>query len=157
MTSLHVVLVHPEIPQNTGNIIRLCFLNAMKLHLVKPLGFSLDDASLRRAGIDYWERFRSQVEIHEDWEAFSAAHPLAASRGWFFSAHAKRSFWEIEYSDPAYLVFGKETGGLPEGFAERYRDRLTTIPKRNAEGRSLNLSNAVAVAAYEAMRPRSGG
>ena len=155
--SLHIVLVHPEIPQNTGNIIRLCFLNAMKLHLVKPLGFSLDDASLRRAGIDYWDRFHSEVEIHEDWGAFSEKHPDVATRGWFFSAHAERSFWEVEYADPAYLVFGRETGGLPEGFAERYRERLTTIPKRNPEGRSLNLSNAVAVAAYEAMRPRSGG
>lgn len=158
MRALHVVLVHPEIPQNTGNIIRLCFLNEMRLHLIEPLGFSLDDASLRRAGIDYWDRFHAQVEIHENWEAFSARHSDLVNQAWFFSAHASRSFWDIEdsgpegYGDPACLVFGRETGGLPEGFAERYRDRLTTIPKRSPEGRSLNLSNAVAVAAYEVMR-----
>jgi len=155
MRSLHIVLVHPEIPQNTGNIIRLCFLNEMKLHLVKPLGFSLDDASLRRAGIDYWDRFHQDVEIHEDWGAFCEGNPHLVDNAWFFSAHASRSFWDLrdeEYGDPACLVFGRETGGLPEGFAERYRDRLTTIPKRSPEGRSLNLSNAVAVAAYEVMR-----
>lgn len=162
MRSLHIVLFQPEIPQNTGNIIRLCFLNHLKLHLIEPLGFSLDDASLRRAGIDYWDRFRPEVEIHADWETFAARHPEAETAGHFFSAHATRTFWEAELGGPAgvppaeagavYLVFGRETAGLPEGLRARYRDRLVNIPKRNPEGRSLNLSNAVAVAAYEAMR-----
>lgn len=154
MSSIHIVLHRPEIPQNTGNIIRLCYLNRLKLHLIEPLGFSLDDTSLRRAGIDYWDRFAPEVEIHPDWETFAARHSDVATSGWFFSAHAKRSFWDIDYPDPAYLVFGSETAGLPEEIHRRYADRLATIPKRSSEGRSLNLSNAVAVAAYEAMRPR---
>jgi tRNA (cytidine/uridine-2'-O-)-methyltransferase len=151
LNSIHIVLFQPEIPQNTGNIIRLCFLNRLKLHLIEPLGFSLGDASLRRAGIDYWDRFQSEVEIHPDWEAFAGRHPVATA-GVFFSAHATRTFWEADYPDPVYLVFGRETAGLPEDFHHRYADRLVTIPKRNPEGRSLNLSNAVAVAAYESMR-----
>jgi tRNA (cytidine/uridine-2'-O-)-methyltransferase len=153
---IHIVLFQPEIPQNTGNIIRLCFLNDLKLHLIEPLGFTLEDASLRRAGIDYWDRFQSEVEIHKDWDAFAARHPAVESAGQFFSAHTSRSFWEAGHgedpSGPVYLVFGRETAGLPEELHARYRDRLVTIPKRSPEGRSLNLSNAVAVAAYEVMR-----
>lgn len=149
---IHLVLFQPEIPANTGNIIRLCFLNDIRLHLIKPLGFSLDDASLRRAGIDYWEKFRDQVEIHPDWEAFVARHPAAEANGRFFSAHAARSFWDAEYPAPSYLVFGRETAGLPGEFHARYAANLVTIPKRSAEGRSLNLSNAAAVAVYEVMR-----
>ena len=152
MPPLHVVLYQPEIPANTGNIIRLCFLNELTLHLVEPLGFSLDDASLRRAGIDYWDCFRDRVEVHPDWETLVARHPGVETAGLFFSAHARRTFWEAEYPDPVYLVFGRETAGLPEGFHRRYADRLVTIPKRSTEGRSLNLSNAVAVAVYEGMR-----
>jgi tRNA (cytidine/uridine-2'-O-)-methyltransferase len=151
-SAIHIVLFQPEIPANTGNIIRLCFLNRLKLHLIEPLGFSLDDASLRRAGIDYWDRFRSGVEIHPDWDAFAVRHPAVETAGLFFSTRAARSFWDAEYPDPVYLVFGRETAGLPEDFHRRYADRLVTIPKRNEEGRSLNLSNAAAVAAYEAMR-----
>lgn len=153
--AVHIVLFQPEIPANTGNIIRLCFLNNLRLHLIEPLGFSLDDAALRRAGIDYWDRFRDQVEIHPDWEAFLARHPEAVSQALYFTARTPRSFWDIDYPDPVFLVFGRETAGLPASFHERYAERLVTIPKRNPEGRSLNLSNAVAVAAYEAMR-RSG-
>jgi tRNA (cytidine/uridine-2'-O-)-methyltransferase len=151
-SSIHIVLFQPEIPANTGNIIRLCFLNNLKLHLIEPLGFSLDDTALRRAGIDYWERFQSEVEIHADWEAFVAKHPEAETCALFFTAHTKKTFWDATYPDPAYLVFGRETAGLPEDFHLRYADQLVTIPKRSAEGRSLNLSNAAAVAAYEAMR-----
>jgi tRNA (cytidine/uridine-2'-O-)-methyltransferase len=116
------------------------------------LGFSLDDASLRRAGIDYWEKFRDKVEIHPDWETFAARHPAVESNGRFFSAHTSRSFWEAEYPAPSYLVFGRETAGLPKEFHERYASSLVTIPKRSDEGRSLNLSNAAAVAVYEVMR-----
>jgi tRNA (cytidine/uridine-2'-O-)-methyltransferase len=149
MRPIHIVLFQPEIPQNTGNIIRLCFLNHLKL------GFTLEDASLRRAGIDYWDRFQSEVEIHPDWDAFAERYPQVETQGWLFSAHTSRSFWEADSggpADPVYLVFGRETAGLPEALHARYRDRLVTIPKRNPEGRSLNLSNAVAVAAYEIMR-----
>jgi tRNA (cytidine/uridine-2'-O-)-methyltransferase len=155
MRPIHIVLFQPEIPQNTGNILRLCFLNHLKLHLIEPLGFKLEDAALRRAGIDYWDRFRSEVEIHPDWEAFITRHPRAEGAGLFFSAHATRTYWEADFggpADPVYLVFGRETAGLPEVLHARYRDRLVTLPKRNPEGRSLNLSNAVAIAAYEVMR-----
>jgi tRNA (cytidine/uridine-2'-O-)-methyltransferase len=156
---IHIVLFQPEIPQNTGNIIRLCFLNHLKLHLIEPLGFTLEDTALRRAGIDYWDRFQSEVAIHKDWDALTARHPDVATSGWFFSAHTQRAFWDAEAetgageeSSAVYLVFGRETAGLPAELHTRYRDRLVTIPKRNPEGRSLNLSNAVAVAAYEWMR-----
>jgi len=162
---IHIVLFQPEIPQNTGNIIRLCFLNHLKLHLIEPLGFTLEDTALRRAGIDYWDRFQSEVEIHKDWDAFTARHGAVATAGWFFTAHTSRVFWDAGMGEgvdssrnstdpeaPVYLVFGRETAGLPESFHARYRDRLVTIPKRNPEGRSLNLSNAVAVAAYEVLR-----
>jgi tRNA (cytidine/uridine-2'-O-)-methyltransferase len=152
MSTIHIVLFQPEIPANTGNIIRLCFLNNLKLHLIEPLGFSLDDTALRRAGIDYWDKFQSEVEIHADWEAFVAKHPEAETHALFFTAHTQKTFWEAEYPDPVYLVFGRETAGLPEHFHHQYSTRLVTIPKRSEEGRSLNLSNAVAVAAYEGMR-----
>jgi tRNA (cytidine/uridine-2'-O-)-methyltransferase len=150
--SLHIVLFQPEIPANTGNIIRLCFLNNLKLHLIEPLGFSLDDTALRRAGIDYWDKFKAEVEIHPTWEAFLARHPEAQTHSLFFTAHTTRAFWDAPYQDPAYLVFGRETAGLPEHFHHQYAPFLVTIPKRSPEGRSLNLSNAVAVAAYEGMR-----
>jgi tRNA (cytidine/uridine-2'-O-)-methyltransferase len=157
MLPLHLVLFQPEIPANTGNIIRLCFLNDLRLHLVEPLGFRLDDASLRRAGIDYWERFRDRVEIHPDWEALVSRHPDVEANGRFFTARAARSFWEADYPGPAWLVFGRETAGLPEEFHRRYAGGLVTIPKRSGDGRSLNLSNAAAVAAYEVMRRAGTG
>jgi tRNA (cytidine/uridine-2'-O-)-methyltransferase len=159
MREIHIVLFQPEIPQNTGNIIRLCFLNHLKLHLIEPLGFTLEDTALRRAGIDYWDRFQGEVEVHADWEAFAARHGKVATNGSFFTAHTARTFWnkdpEEDFGGPAepvYLVFGRETAGLPEALHRRYADRLVTIPKRNPEGRSLNLSNAVAIASYEVMR-----
>ena len=159
MRPIHIVLFQPEIPQNTGNIIRLCFLNHLKLHLIEPLGFTLEDTALRRAGIDYWDRFQSEVEIHKDWEIFATRHAQIAKKGLFFTAHTTETFWNKSKeevfggpAEPVYLVFGRETAGLPPELHQRYADRLVTIPKRNPEGRSLNLSNAVAVAAYEIMR-----
>lgn len=151
-TPLHIVLYQPEIPANTGNIIRLCFLNKLRLHLIEPLGFSLNDAALRRAGIDYWEKFQADVEVHPDWEAFLARYPEAETHTLFFTAHTQRAFWDAAYPDPAWLVFGRETAGLPAHFHHQYFSRLVTIPKRSDEGRSLNLSSAVAVAAYEGLR-----
>ncbi len=103
MREIHIVLFQPEIPQNTGNIIRLCFLNDLKLHLIEPLGFTLEDTSLRRAGIDYWDRFQSEVEIHKDWDDFAAHHPAIATAGQFFSAHTTRSFWEVEKDEDGGL------------------------------------------------------
>lgn len=152
MPPLHIVLYQPEIPANTGNIIRLCFLNKFRLHLIEPLGFSLDDAALRRAGIDYWAKFRSDVEVYSDWESFVAKNPSAEANSLFFTAHTSRNLWDAEYPETSWLVFGRETSGLPAHFHHQYATRLVTIPKRGSEGRSLNLSNAVAVAAYEGLR-----
>jgi len=156
-SSINIVLYQPEIPANTGNIIRLCYLNNLTLHLIEPLGFSLEDAALRRAGIDYWDKFRDRVEIHPDWGSFLSRHPQAATHTRFFTAHTKTTLWEAAYPDPVFLVFGRETAGLPDDFHVRCADQLVTIPKRNPDGRSLNLSNAVSVAVYEVLRRDVGG
>ncbi len=148
---IHIVLYHPEIPANTGNIARLCFGNAMHLHLIEPLGFQLDEKKLLRAGLDFWPKL--QLFIHADWAQFVEAHPLAKEKhAFFFSSKAQKSFWEIEYPDPVYLVFGSESWGFEEAFQSQIGDRAVCIPMSNPEGRCLNLSNAVAASAYEVMR-----
>ncbi|HEX4779250.1 MAG TPA: tRNA (cytidine(34)-2'-O)-methyltransferase [Usitatibacter sp.] len=143
-----VVLVHPEIPPNTGNVIRLCANTGARLHLVKPLGFSLDDRQLRRAGLDYHEY--ASVRVHEDWAACVEA--LGDARRFAFSRHAARRFDEVAYREGDALVFGGETQGLPAEvlaqFPEAARLRLPMRPGN----RSLNLSNSVAVAVFEAWR-----
>ena len=144
---LNIVLVEPEIPPNTGNVARLCAgLNA-KLHLVGKLGFSTDDRYLRRAGLDYWQYV--QVFYHESLEALQAQHP---GTSWVYtSSHAERLHTDWTYQREEFLVFGKETSGLPKDLLERVGDRSIRIPHWG-HVRSLNLSNAVAVVAYEAMR-----
>ena len=143
-----VVLVHPEIPPNTGNVIRLCANTGARLHLVKPLGFAIDDRRLRRAGLDYHEF--ATLRVHEDWKACLAA--LGAARRFAFTRHASRRFDEVAYREADALVFGGETQGLPPSivgqFPEEARLRLPMRP----DNRSLNLSNAVAVVVYEAWR-----
>jgi tRNA (cytidine/uridine-2'-O-)-methyltransferase len=145
----HVVLVQPEIPPNTGNIGRLCVATGARLHLVGPLGFSLDDRDLKRAGLDYWP----EVDFRE-WtcleEAFVAAGPGA--RFFFLTTKADRPYWSVEFRDGDYLVFGPETRGLPESLlADRAADCLT-IPQRPGSVRSLNLATAVGIVLYEAVR-----
>ena len=144
---MNVVLVNPEIPQNTGNIARTCAATGARLHLIKPLGFSLDDRYLKRAGLDYWSMMR--YDVYEDWGRFSAQHPGAHM--FFLSTKAEKGYCEMAYPPDAFLVFGQETRGLPEALLKRHMDRCLRIPM--VEGaRSLNLSNSVAIVLYEALR-----
>lgn len=145
--NFHVVLHEPEIPQNTGNIGRTCVAVAAKLWLVKPLGFSMEERMVRRAGLDYWPHL--EWEIAENWDDATARLP--ASRPWFFSKKAAKSYADVAFERGGVLVFGCETQGLPESMLEANADRCLRIPIRD-EVRSLNLSNAVAVTLFEAMR-----
>ena len=144
---LHIVLYQPEIPYNTGSVGRTCVAVGAKLWLVRPLGFRVDDYYLRRAGLDYWERL--VWETVDDWEALSASLP--AGRQWFFTKKAERSYLDAEYQKGDVLVFGSESAGLPEALLAADADAQLRIPTRS-DVRSLNLSNAVAVATYEALR-----
>ena len=144
---LHVVLIEPEIPQNTGNIARTCAATGSELHLVKPLGFKLEDRYLKRAGLDYWPLVK--VHVHEDFSQVLAQYPDAPF--FYASTKAPRSYAQAVYPEDAFLVFGKESRGLPENLLARVYDRCIRIPM--IEGaRSLNLSNSVAIVAYEALR-----
>ena len=146
--SMHIVLVYPEIPQNTGNIARTCAATGADLHLIEPLGFSLADRYLKRAGLDYWHLMK--YHVYPDLEAFFKSLKPDA-RLWFATTKAPRSYDEAQYRDGDYLVFGQETRGLPENLLEkRYQDCIR-IPMRK-EARSLNLSNSAAVILYEALR-----
>lgn len=144
----HVVLVAPEIPPNTGTTARLCAATATRLHLVGPLGFSLDDRYLRRAGLDYWPHV--DVEVHADWPAFSARYPRASLH--LFSARAQRSYTSVRYRRGDFLVFGAETRGLPAELLAAQAERVRTIPMSGTGVRSLNLANAAAIVLYEALR-----
>lgn len=146
---MHVVLVNPEIPQNTGNIARTCAATGAALHLIEPLGFSLDDKYLKRAGLDYWHM--AKVCRHPSWEAFLSAYPEASLR--FASTKAPRDYAAILYGSDDFLVFGRETKGLPEDLLAANYDRCVRIPMREG-ARSLNLANSVAVVLYEALRQR---
>ncbi|MBR6021398.1 MAG: tRNA (cytidine(34)-2'-O)-methyltransferase [Kiritimatiellae bacterium] len=145
---LHVVLVEPEIPPNTGNIARLCAATGTRLHLVEPLGFRLDDKHLRRAGLDYWDSIR--VEVHPNWEACLAALP-EPQRLHLFTTASNRRFDGIRYAPGDALVFGRESRGLPEELLKAHPDSWAGIPIRTEHVRSLNLSSSVAVAVYAAL------
>lgn len=145
--ALNIVLVNPEIPQNTGNIARTCAATGAVLHLIEPLGFQISDKYLKRAGLDYWRLMT--YHVWPSLEAFLAAHPDA--RMHFASTKSPRGYHQAEYRDGDFLVFGCETRGLPENLLEKVYDRCVRIPMR-AEARSLNLSNAVAIVLYEALR-----
>ena len=144
---LHIVLVNPEIPQNTGNIARTCAATGAKLHLIEPLGFELSDRYLKRAGLDYWHLMT--YEVHPSWEAFLAANPGAALH--YATTKAPRDYCAVEYGPDDYLVFGRETKGLDEELLAANYDRCVRIPMRS-DARSLNLSNSVAIVLYEALR-----
>ena len=143
----HVVLVQPEIPQNTGNIARTCAATGCTLHLVRPLGFEISDKYLRRAGLDYWHLVN--VEVHDSLEAFLAQYP--AARLHLFTTKAKRTYTQAQYRAGDFLVFGRETRGLDEEFLVQHPEACVRIPMRE-EARSLNLSNSVAIAVYEGLR-----
>ncbi|MEX1010314.1 MAG: tRNA (cytidine(34)-2'-O)-methyltransferase [Chthoniobacterales bacterium] len=144
---LHVVLVEPEIPQNTGNIARTCLAAGARLHLVEPLGFEIDGAALRRAGMDYWE----QCDVRR-WSSLEALRAEAGvARFFYLTTKATRPYWEASFGDGDYLVFGRETRGLPESLLEREKEHLLTIPMHPA-ARSLNLATSVGIVLYEACR-----
>ena len=146
---MNVVLVEPEIHWNTGNVGRTCLAAGAQLHLVEPLGFSLDDKEVRRAGLDYWPRVDPRL-----WPSWSALDEVLPSLGeaFFFSADASRTLWEVQFPERAVLVFGRESVGLPRDIRDRYRDRLVRIPMADPALRSLNLSTAVGIALYEVLR-----
>jgi tRNA (cytidine/uridine-2'-O-)-methyltransferase len=149
MPRLHVALVAPEIHWNTGNAGRTCLAAGAELHLVDPLGFSLDEREVRRAGLDYWERV--PLRRWDSWPAFEAGLPELGAP-FFFSADADLSYWDVEYPASVTLVFGSESRGLPGELRERFRDRLVRMPIADPEVRSLNLSTAVGIAVYEVLR-----
>jgi tRNA (cytidine/uridine-2'-O-)-methyltransferase len=144
---MHLVLVEPEIPANTGNVARTCAVTGAELHLVKPLGFSVDDKHLKRAGLDYWHLLT--IHYHDNFEEVLSAYP--GYRFHFATTKARRRYTDIKFGLDDFLVFGKETAGLPDQLLERFPDQCIRIPMIN-DARSLNLSNSVAVILYEAFR-----
>lgn len=146
---MNIVLVEPEIPPNTGNVARLCAATRTTLHLIEPFGFKLDDTQLKRAGMDYWQH----VKWHRwpNWRAFEEKLPVAA-RLWFIESGGTKRYDEASFNPHDYLVFGRETAGLPEQLLAQHRERWLRIPMFNAESRSLNLSNCVALVLFEALR-----
>lgn len=146
---MNVVLVEPEIAPNTGNIARLCAATRATLHLIEPLGFDLGDRQLKRAGMDYWEQVR--WHLWPGWAAFRAAQPGAA-RFWFIESDGPRNYIDATFNPDDYLVFGRESAGLPRALLEAAPDGWLQIPMRNAKARSLNLSNCVAIVLFEALR-----
>ena len=147
MPKIHIVLHEPEIPQNTGNIARTCAATGATLHLIRPLGFEIDDKKLKRAGLDYWDKL--DITYYDGLDDFFARHPGA--KVYCFTTKAPRKYTDVAYPEEVFLMFGKETAGLPEEFLRTRRDTAVRLPMR--EGlRSLNLSNTVAVAVYEVLR-----
>jgi tRNA (cytidine/uridine-2'-O-)-methyltransferase len=144
----HVALVEPEIPQNTGNIARLCAATKSDLHIVGMPGFRLDDRAVKRAGLDYWDQV--SIQRHRDLEELTAS--LDHTRFLFFSTKAEQSLWEQRFEHDDCLVFGPETRGLPESLLRDNWDRCVRVPMVNPKVRSLNLANTVAIALYEALR-----
>lgn len=148
---LNIVMVEPEIPQNTGNVARTCAATGARLHIVKPMGFEIDDKKLKRAGLDYW--YLLDITYYESLDEFMEIHKDDTM--FYFTTKAPRAYTEVDFPDDVYLLFGKETKGLPESLlAEHYDDRCVRIPMID-EARSLNLSNAVAIATYEFLRQKN--
>ena len=146
---MHIVLVEPEIPPNTGNVARLCAATRSSLHLIEPFGFKLDDTQLKRAGMDYWQHV--EWRRWPSWAAFRKAVPDEA-RLWFVESKGPRLYTEVSFAADDYLVFGRETAGLPKTLLQRSPDRWLRIPMFHAQARSLNLSNCVALVLFEALR-----
>ena len=153
---IHVVLVHPEIHWNTGNAGRTCLATGATLHLVEPLGFSLDEREVKRAGLDYWEHV--DLRTWPSWDAIERALPTLGEP-WFFSTKGKQVYWDapLGVAENVVLVFGRETGGLPEELHERFAERMLTMPIASPRVRSLNLSTCLGIAAYEVLRQRRAG
>ena len=147
MKQVNIVLVEPLIPQNTGNIARTCAATGAALHLIRPLGFEIDSAKLKRAGLDYWDSL--DITYYDGLDDFFAKHPEAEF--FCFTSKAKQSYTDVSYPLPVYLFFGKETSGLPTEFTAPYPDRCVRLPMREGQ-RCLNLSIAAAVGVYEVLR-----
>jgi|ERR1051325_7768980 tRNA (cytidine/uridine-2'-O-)-methyltransferase len=146
---MHLVLLEPEIPPNTGNVARLCAATRTRLHLIEPLGFELDDTQLKRAGMDYWRQV--QWQRWPNWAAFQQQLPTGA-RLWFIESKGPRLYTEAAFAPEDYLVFGRETAGLPRKLLEENRERWLRIPMFNVQARSLNLANCAALVLFEALR-----
>ena len=151
---LNIVMVEPEIPQNTGNIARTCAAIGAKLHLVRPLGFSIDDKYLKRAGLDYWDKL--DIEEHDNFKAFLEKYKPEEHDMYFITTKGTHCYSDIDYSkmDEIFVLFGKETKGLPEDILKKYIEKTARIPMRPTL-RSLNLSNSVAIVAYEICRQKN--
>lgn len=147
MKKLNIVLYNPEIPQNTGNISRTCAVTGAALHIIRPTGFEISDRTLKRAGLDYWDKL--DITYYDDYEDFVNKNPDAIC--YYFSAHASKNYTDVEYREGVFLVFGRETAGLPRELIDANPDTSVRIPMLPTL-RCLNLSNAVAVAAYEVLR-----
>ncbi len=147
MSKINIVLHEPEIPQNTGNIARTCAATGASLHLIRPLGFAIDDRKLKRAGLDYWHHLN--ITYYDGLSDFYAKHPDATV--YYFTTKAKNLYTEVSYPDNVFIMFGKETKGLPEELLHEHPDACVRLPMRDGL-RSLNLSNTVAVAVYEILR-----
>lgn len=143
-----VVLVSPEIPPNTGNIARMCAATGSRLHLIEPMGFTITDAKLKRAGLDYWDSIKP--ETHTNWDAFIAT--VKPRRLWLFSTSGKQSLYDVNFEPGDALVFGCETRGLPDELLAKHPDRVVGLPIRTDHVRSLNLSTTAGIAVYEALR-----
>ncbi len=146
--NLNIVLFQPEIPQNTGNIARTCVLTNSKLHLIKPLGFTLEEKHLKRAGLDYWKDLN--LEIHESYEDFREKYPEAIL--YLSTTHGSKYYDEVSYKEGDFIVFGRESSGLPDYIKNENRESCIRVPMLKTSARSLNLSNTVAIVAYEALR-----
>ena len=151
---VNVVMVEPEIPQNTGNIARTCAATGTKLHLVHPLGFSVSEKAVKRAGLDYWDKV--EIEEHDSLEKFLEKYPPEENNMFFSTTKGKHVYFEPDYSkmDEIFLLFGKETKGLPEDLLKKYIDKTIRIPMRKTL-RSLNLSNSVAIVLYDVSRQKN--
>ena len=149
---LNIVMVEPEIPQNTGNIARTCAITGAKLHLVHPLGFQIDEKTLKRAGLDYWDKL--DIEEHDSLEKFLEKYKPEENNMFFATTKGKTQYTDIDYSkmDEVFVLYGKETKGLPEWLLEKYLDKKTIRIPMLPTLRSLNLSNSVAIVVYEALR-----
>jgi tRNA (cytidine/uridine-2'-O-)-methyltransferase len=153
--AIHVVLVHPEIHWNTGNAGRTCLAAGAALHLIEPLGFSLEEKQVKRAGLDYWEHV--DLRVWTDWAAFERQLPTLGEP-YFFSTKATQRLWDapLGAASDVVLIFGRETGGLPQEIHDRYPDRFVGMPILSPVVRSLNLSTSVGIAVYEVLRQRRG-
>ena len=149
MNALNIVLLEPEIPQNTGNIARTCAATGASLHLIEPMGFTVTDAKLKRAGLDYWNKL--DITYYKNIEDFYER--TKGGEYFYFSTKAPRCYTDIAYPNPCYLIFGKESAGIPESILKKNLERTVRIPMRDSL-RSLNLSNSAAIAVYEVLRQR---